>query len=325
MHPIYRSDRPTPAAPRTASAFFGVMLLAACGRGEPPAAAPVTDSPSSAKAALPRAANDGTPRILAEDPNGVHIQYRLYGSGEALVVLIHGWSCDSNYWAAQVPALRAKYAVATVDLAGHGGSGANRQDWSMRAFGEDVARVVKALPEYREVVLVGHSMGGPVAVEAARLLKGRVVGIIGVDTLRGIGEPRPSTAQRAAQIAAFEKDFVGTTRAFVTSTFFTPASDPVLVRRIADDMALAPPAVALGALRGLADWEGSAGIADAAVPLTLINAAKPPTNGDPLARLAPRFRLVTVDGLGHFLMMEDPARVNPILLAEIDALLAPAP
>ncbi len=325
MHPIDRSDASADAAPRSALVLLGVLLLAACDRGEPPASAPMTDSPAATEVASPRAANDGTPRILAEDPNGVHIQYRLYGDGEALVVLIHGWSCDSNYWAAQVPALRAKYAVATVDLAGHGGSGANRQDWSMRAFGEDVARVVKALPEYRKVVLVGHSMGGPVAVEAARQLKGRVVGVVGVDTLRGIGEPKPSPAQRAAQIAAFERDFVGTTRAFVTNTFFTPDSDPVLIRRIADDMALAPPAVALGALRGLADWEGSAEIADAAVPLTLVNAAQPPTHGDALARLAPKFRLVTVDGLGHFLMMEDPARVNPILIAEIDALLAQAP
>ncbi len=305
---------------RAAPMLLTATLLLGCGRSETPAE---PSSPAATPAAAARRATaDGSPRILAEDPNGVHIQYRLYGEGGPLVVLIHGWSCDSNYWAAQVPALRAKYTVATVDLAGHGGSAANRADWSMGAFGDDVARVVNALPGHDKVVLVGHSMGGPVAVEAARRLKGRVVGIIGVDTLRGIGDPKPTAAQWAAQIAPFEQDFIGTTRDFVTRNFFTPTSDPALVRRIADDMALAPPAVALAALRGLADWVGTAEIADAAVPITLVNAAQPPTNGESLARLAPKFRLVTVDGLGHFLMMEDPARFNPLLIAEIDALLA---
>jgi pimeloyl-ACP methyl ester carboxylesterase len=301
---------------------LAALLLAACGRSESPAPAERTDSAASPDAA-PRPANDGTPRILAEDPNGVHIQYRLYGDGKALVVLIHGWSCDSNYWAAQLPAMRGKYTVATVDLAGHGGSGANRDDWSMAAFGEDVARVVNALPEYRQVVLVGHSMGGPVAVEAARRLKGRVVGIIGVDTLRDLDQPKPSPAQAAAQLAPFEKDFIGTTREFLLNAFFTPQSDPALVRRIVDDMTLAPPAIAIGALRGLNAWEGKPVLEDAGVPLVLMNAAKPPTNSKGMASHVPQFKLVAFDGLGHFLMMEDPARFNPLLIREIDALLAP--
>lgn len=320
MHPL---DRPTVAKcrRRVGSALaLGAALLVGCSGTEAPPPAPPTDG--GPKAA--RMATDGTPRILTEDPNGVHIQYKLYGSGEALVVLIHGWSCDSNYWAAQVPALRDRYTVATVDLAGHGGSGANRADWSMGAFGEDVARVVDALPQYRRVVLVGHSMGGPVAVEAARRLKGRVVGIIGVDTLRDVGQPKPSPEQLAAQIAPFEKDFIGTTRAFLTNNFFTPQSDPVLVRRIVDDMTLAPPAVALGALRGLSAWEGRPALEDAAVPLVLMNAALPPTDGKRIAGFVPRFELVEFDGLGHFLMMEDPARFNPELVARIDALLGPS-
>lgn len=300
------------------------VLLVGCGRGEAPTPDRIAD-PAPTPMSTPREANDGTPRILAEDPGGVHIQYKLYGRGESLVVLIHGWSCDSNYWAAQLPTLRAKYTVATVDLAGHGGSGANRDDWSMAAFGDDVARVVNALPDYRRVVLVGHSMGGPVAVEAARRLKGRVVGIVGVDTLRDVGLPTPSPEALAERIKPFEKDFIGTTRAFLLNTFFTPKSDPALVRRIVDDMTLSPPTVALGALRGLGAWDGSAALTDAAVPLVLMNAARPPTDGQRIGRYVPRFELVEFDGLGHFLMMEDPERFNPALVTQIDALLASAP
>lgn len=310
-------------ATRLLATALATLLVAGCTRTETPAGS--TDAAPADTARPATQQYDGTPRILAEAPSGVHIQYRLYGGGDALVVLVHGWSCDSNYWQAQVPALREHYAVATVDLAGHGGSGANRDDWSMAAFGDDVVRVVNALPDYRKVVLVGHSMGGPVIVEAARRLKGRVVGLIGVDTLRGIGAPPPDAADTAARLVPFEQDFIGSTRAFVTSAFFTPDSDPALVRRIADDMSLAPPAVALPAMKALNAWDSQAAIRDAAVPLTLINAALPPTDGTTLATLAPAFRLVTQAGVGHFLMMENPAAFNPALRAEIDALLARDP
>jgi pimeloyl-ACP methyl ester carboxylesterase len=310
-----------PAAPALLLALASLALLAACARNETPEA----PAEPAAATAPDRPNNDGAPRILAEAPSGVHIQYRLYGGGDALVVLVHGWSCDSNYWQAQLPALREHYAVATVDLAGHGGSGANRDSWSMADFGDDVTRVVNALPDYQKVVLVGHSMGGPVIVEAARRLKGRVVGVIGVDTLRGVGAPRPSDATSAAQLAPFQQDFIGSTRAFVTNTFFTPDSDPTLVRRIADDMSLAPPEVALPALQGLNAWDAETAIRDAAVPITLINAALPPTDGTRIAALAPAFRLITQPGVGHFLMMENPAAFNPVLRQEIDALLSGSP
>jgi pimeloyl-ACP methyl ester carboxylesterase len=296
------------------------LLLAACSREAPPPA------PAPAPAAAPVAAvADGTPRILAESTSGLHIQYRVYGSGEPLIVLIHGWSCDSNYWSAQVAELRKKYTVATVDLAGHGGSGANRTDWSIANFGDDVARVVNAMPQHPKVILVGHSMGGPVAVEAARRLKGRVAGIIGVDTLRDVGTPKPPAAQASALFAPFEKDFIGATRGFVTGNFFTPKSDPVLVRRIADDMSSAPPEIAIAALRGLNAWDGVPAFADAGAPIVLINAALPATDGPRLAGLSPGLKVVTLDGVGHFLMMEDPARFNVMLGQEIQALMQPAP
>ena len=112
----------------------------------------------------------------------------MYGKGDPAIVLIHGWSCDGNYWSAQLEALKAKYTTVTVDLAGHGASGRNRTDWSMGNFGEDVAAVVRQL-QNTKIVLVGHSMGAPVALEATRRIGDRVIGIIAVDSLKTIGQP----------------------------------------------------------------------------------------------------------------------------------------
>ena len=312
------------AVARRASLVAIALLLGApvgaCSR-EPavPPPAGTADSPRPGQSTL--VIPDGSPRIVDSAAGGVHVQYRVYGRGEPLVVLIHGWSCDSNYWQAQVADLKSRYTVATVDLAGHGASGANRNDWSMAAFGADVAAVVDALPDHPRVVLVGHSMGGPVMVEAAKRLGARVVGVIGLDTLKSVGLPGPSAAETSQRMATFEQDSIGSTRALVANSMFTPRSDPVLKRRIVDDMSQAPPQVALGALRGLNAWDAVAGLRALSVPVVVINSdLNGITDEARIRKLVPGFRVVTVAGVGHFLMMEDPARVNPILDAQILAL-----
>ena len=60
-----------------------------------------------------------------------------------------------------------------------GESGGGRQRWTMAAFGDDVAAVVRH-PGLGEVVLIGHSMGGDVVVETALRLGGQVLGVGGL-------------------------------------------------------------------------------------------------------------------------------------------------
>lgn len=239
----------------------------------------------------------------------------------AAVILVHGWSCDSTYWSEQLPALRQHFDVITIDLAGHGKTPATRDDFSMASFGRDVAEVVARLPANQPIVLVGHSMGGPVAVEAAVLLGERVRGVIGVDTFASIGLPKPSQAENAARLAAFERDFRGTTRAFVSQSFFRADADPILRERIANDMASADPKVALAAIQGLNDWDGTQRLPLLKQPIATINADQVPLDAARLQRYAPSFRLITLAGQGHFLMMENPVRFNPVLIETIRGML----
>ncbi len=238
-----------------------------------------------------------------------------------LVVLIHGWSCDSSYWSAQLAALREHFDVVTVDLAGHGKTPATRADFSMSSFGRDVVDVVAQLPTDQPIILVGHSMGGPVAVEAAVLLGERVRGVIGVDTFASIGTPKPSEAETTARLAAFERDFSGTTRAFVSQSFFRADADPILRERIANDMASADPKVALPSIRGLNDWDGTQRLPLLKQPIATINADQVTLDAARLQRYAPSFKLITLAGQGHFLMMENPARFNPVLIDTIRTML----
>jgi pimeloyl-ACP methyl ester carboxylesterase len=302
----------------TAACAALALLLAACGKKEAP---PPPPPPAANDKAEPA---EGAPRI-AIAPDGVHVQYRVYGSGEPALVLIHGWSCDSNYWREQVPEFKKKYTVVTVDLAGHGGTdGGTRTDWSMQRFGQDVATAVAGVPN-RQLILVGHSMGGPVAIEAARLLEGRVIGIIGVDTFKSIGAPLPGAAQLEAAVKPFAANFIGHTRDVVARHFFAPGADAALARKVAYDMSLSPEKVALPAMRAALGYDYTAPLKEIQAPIVAINSdLGEPVNELRIRKVLPKFRQVVQPGAGHFLMMEDPARFNPALEAEVLALLAPA-
>ena len=142
--------------------------------------------------------------VLSKD--GAAISYEVYGAGELTLVFVHGWSCDARYWRAQVPYFSKKYRLITLDLAGHGHSDMTRLQYTMKAFGEDVQAVTEAT-ESRKVILVGHSMGGSVIAEAARLMPNRVIGLIGIDTLENI--EYPMTREELDQmIVPLKKDFL---------------------------------------------------------------------------------------------------------------------
>jgi pimeloyl-ACP methyl ester carboxylesterase len=299
-------------------AVAAACSLVACSKSEPP---PAAAPPVNTGKAEP---SEGAPRI-AIAPDGVHVQYRVYGDGDPALVFIHGWSCDSNYWREQLPQFKQKYTLVTVDLAGHGGTDGNRSDWTMARFGQDVATALAAVPS-RQIILVGHSMGGNVAIEAARLLKGRVIGIIGVDTFKSIGAPLPTKAQVDAILKPFETDFIGTTRSIVSEHFFAANADPQLKQKIAYDMSLSPPRVGVPSMRAIMEYDFVEPLRDIDVPIVAINSdLGEPVNEVRIRKVLPRFRQVTLAGDGHFLMMEDPLRFNPALEQEIQAMLgAPA-
>ncbi|MCJ7806458.1 MAG: alpha/beta hydrolase, partial [Clostridia bacterium] len=181
--------------------------------------------------------------VLSKD--GTPISYEIHGNGEPTLVFVHGWSCDARYWRAQLPHFSKKHRVVTLDLAGHGHSGMTRSQYTMRAFGEDVQAVAEAIGN-PSVILIGHSMGGTVIAEAARLMPTRVIGLIGIDTLENI--EYPMTREELDQmIAPLKKDFQTGSREFVKE-MISPRTDPLLRQWILSDMSAAPPHVALSAM-----------------------------------------------------------------------------
>lgn len=254
--------------------------------------------------------------MRAISPDGVEITFDVCGAGEPAIVLVHGWSCDRSYWQGQLELLSRRYQVIALDLAGHGDSGLGRREWTIASFGLDVAAVVTHLG-LGEVVLVGHSMGGDVVLEAARQLPEQVRGIVWVDTYNQV-EQFSTPQQVRARMAPFETDFVQTTRQFVRRMFAAKA-DATLIERVAADMSAAPPEVALPAMESAWTFGSKvpAILRSLHIPIAAINPEDPATD---LKSMHEHGIAVTcISDAGHFVMMEQPKRFNECLLKVISS------
>ena len=254
--------------------------------------------------------------------DGTPISYEIYGAGESTLVFVHGWSCDARYWRAQLPHFAENHRVVMLDLAGHGHSGTTRSQYTMRAFGEDVKAVIEATGSCR-VILIGHSMGGSVIAEAARLMPNRVKGLIGVDTLENIEYPI-TREEIKKMIAPLEKDFRAGSRQFVEE-MISPQTDPQLREWILSDMSAAPPAVALSAMNNMMSQyitgEAAKIFDEIRIPVITVNGDMWPVNYEANRRHMLSFDAIVLKGADHFLMLNRPEQFNRALETAISKLL----
>jgi pimeloyl-ACP methyl ester carboxylesterase len=259
--------------------------------------------------------------VLSKD--GTPISYEVFGAGEPTLVFVHGWSCDSRYWRAQVPIFSQKNRVVVLDLAGHGHSGMTRATYSMQAFGEDVQAVAEATGSPK-VILVGHSMGGSVIAEAARLMPGRVIGLIGVDTLENVEYPM-TREELKAMTAPLEENFQAGTRQFA-GEMFLPSTDPQLREWILADVAAAPPAVALSAMTEMMTQyitgEAAKIFDQIRIPVVTVNGGLWPIDSEANRRHMFSFDAIVLKDADHFLMLDRPEEFNKALEQAIDMVLA---
>ncbi|MDY6906405.1 MAG: alpha/beta hydrolase [Thermodesulfobacteriota bacterium] len=246
--------------------------------------------------------------------DGTPIAYEVFGTGEPALVFVHGWSCDARYWRKQIPVFSKNHKVVTMDLAGHGHSGSGRERYTMRAFGEDVRAVTLAAGS-NQVILVGHSMGGSVIAEAARLMPKRVIGLIGVDTLENI--EHPMTEEDLNQMASpLEKDFPAGVHAFVDG-MISKKTDPDLRSWVLADMASAPPDVAVSAFREMATQYITGAAASIfetiKVPVISLNGDLWPVNYEANRRHMMSYDAIVLNDADHFLMMNRADEFNRAL------------
>ena len=257
-------------------------------------------------------AADGKQTAVSAD--GIEIAFSVEGKGSPALVFVHGWCLDRTSWRNQVPEFAKSFTVVTVDLGGHGESGLGRKDWTVAAFGKDVAAVVEKLGLER-VILIGHSMGGAVIAETAKLIPGRVAALVGVDTYQDLEEEIPDAAAEQL-ITAFRSDFAGTSRAFVRQ-MFPAGADSSLVESVTAKVLAAPQEVAVNVLGNALRHKQRDAFAGLKIPAYAVNGDLYPTNIEANKRVTRSFEARIVPGCGHFPMLEKPAGFNKLLAETI--------
>jgi pimeloyl-ACP methyl ester carboxylesterase len=252
--------------------------------------------------------------ITIRAADGLPLYCELRGQGDTALVFVHGWCGDHAYWKNQADEFAKKYRVVTLDQAGHGQSGKNRQLWKVADLARDLETIVKELG-LKRVILVGHSMGGPVCLMAAKRLPGTVVALIGVDTLQNAEFKMPEeTAKGFLQM--FETNFAGTVEGMFGS-MLSEKVDPELKKWLGDKAAAQDQKMAMGLMRDMLSLDTLTLFKEAKVPIRCINSAGGyqffrPTEPE-INKKYGDFAVVTIADVGHYPMLEKPAEFNKML------------
>ncbi len=252
--------------------------------------------------------------------DGVRIVYSATGSGEPALVFIHGGLANRRFWDGELRALASQYRVIAPDLPGHGESGSNRDAWGISEFGADVRAVVDADHAGR-VIIFGNSLGGPVAIEAALRLPGRVLGVVGVDTFHSLTYGI-SHAEAAARAEAFRRDYAGSLKQMVKALFH-PDADPALMADAERRMAETPADAAYRLFLSLGEYVPAESARRLPVPLRAINGDLYPTDVQAVRAVKTDFDVLVMEHMGHYPMLERPAEFDRHVADMVQALLAP--
>lgn len=239
--------------------------------------------------------------------DGLSIACDVRGKGDTALVFLHGWGGDREYWKNQADAFASEYTVVTIDQAGHGASGKDRKTWTVEALAGDVESVVKDL-KLKRVILVGHSMGGPVALVAAKKLPGTVVAVVGVDTLQDAQMKRPEELVKSLT-GGLEKDFKGMVGGMFAAMLAEKA-DPKLKDWLGEKAASREPAIAIALMKDLFSLDTKKAFTEAGVPVRCINSSGgyqffTATATETNEKYAD-FDVVTIPEVGHYPMLEKP-------------------
>ena len=243
--------------------------------------------------------------------DGVTLAYREAGSGAPPLVLVHGFGSDHTTLAPQLERFRAAHRVVAVDLRGHGASDAPEGAYGISQHADDLAWLCEQLGLYRPVV-VGHSMGGQVALELARRRPDLVAGLALLDA--PICPPAPLLEGLAGLAQALRAPhYRQVVQGFAEQAIFLPTDDPAVKARVLEMLGRAPQHVMVAEMEAIVAYDSAAAAAAWRGPTVLVATASPLADVARFRALCPRLQVGQTVGAGHFLQLLVPDQVNAML------------
>jgi 3-oxoadipate enol-lactonase len=235
--------------------------------------------------------------------NGIQLAYERRGKGTPLV-LLHGFPLDHHLWDEVVPLLTNTFDMIIPDLRGFGNSTMIDSPYSMDDYASDIANLLNRL-NIQKAAIVGHSMGGYVALAFARRYPERVsgLGLVSSQVLADAPERKEGRYKSAADVAA---NGIGSVVESMAPKF---TFDERLQAYARASMEQQQPAAYINALKAMAERADSTsllssfnfpvvvihGDADALIPIDRAREVK---------AALPQAHVFEIRGAGHMPMME---------------------
>jgi pimeloyl-ACP methyl ester carboxylesterase len=336
--PPVAATAPVPLASATAGAVPSALVTATEGAtvARLPAAVPADGPPclGDGPSAAPRLPGLRYQCLVLPDGTAVLLAEAAAAPEAPVVLLVHGLGQNAHRdWAPTFTALAGAYRVLAVDLPGFGGSPPQGRAYSFAALDQTLAQVLDLQAPGRAVHVVGHSLGGALALHFAHRQPQRVASLVLVDAAgillkpvfvremaRAVA-PRLGVAPVDRLLGFLEERFNGFQSMLLLGRDDRYDFLPWLMRQPELRLALLGGLVQVDAALGLVEHDFSAALREVRAPTTVLwgehDRVAPGRTGLVLARRLPQARLQVVPGAGHTPMLEQPAAFHRLLLAAL--------
>lgn len=243
------------------------------------------------------------------------IFYLEKGSADTTLLFLHGWAINSSYWTDQLNFFGENYRIFAMDLPGFGKSKAERENYSVEKYAEDVNNFIKQL-DLKNVILIGHSMSGDVILEAAVKNDDSVIGIVGIDNFKFVGMEMSPEQKKEMNIFMheLEKNYEILAPQYAENYLFSASTDSSVKNRVKDDYKNSNPEVAVSSIKNVFNYNEPDKLQKLNLKLYLINSDGMPTNNAGLDKFAAKsYEVLEINNVGHFPMIEKPEEFNKLL------------
>lgn len=233
------------------------------------------------------------------------------------VVFLHGFPLSRGVWQKQIEALRSSYRVIAPDLRGLGDSETQPGPTTMEQCAADLRALLQQLAT-GPVVLIGHSMGGYVALAFVRQFSEMLRGLVLVSTKAGQDTAKAAAGRRAMAEKVKARGVQVMVEAMAPKILAAGNQDPRLATQVLEFMAASKPAGVIGSLLGMAERpDATVLLAQIAVPTLVITGADdtliPPSESEALVRAIRGAQLKVISHAGHLVAFEQPDEFNHVL------------